>query len=163
MQGFISRMVDPTSVLIASRTPLPKSTPSPLPPLRTPARTFTHEELFAAADVILFTPRGPIEPWPITAALASGRPIVSTVTPGQCELLEDRHTCLMATAPTPRLLARRLLDLHNDPTLAWQLADRARAESYDLHPLSKQRHAWSTLLSQPDTAAALPATAVQGA
>ncbi len=89
------------------------------------------EALFSAADAVLMTPTAPVPMLPVAMAMASSRPIVATVTPQLCELLEDRHTAMLANGSTPRILAHRIMDLFADARLAWQLQDRARAEVYD--------------------------------
>lgn len=89
------------------------------------------EALFSAADAILMTPNAPVSPLVIATAMASSRPIIATTTRQLCEQLEDRHTALLVKEPSPRLVAQRIIDLFADPTLSWQLQDRARAEAYD--------------------------------
>jgi glycosyltransferase involved in cell wall biosynthesis len=89
------------------------------------------EPLFAAADLCLFTPTGPVSPLPVAMAMASGKAIVSTVSRQLCELIEDRHTAMLVPQMTPRAIAHRILDTAADATLSWKLADRARAEVYD--------------------------------
>ncbi len=99
--------------------------------------TIEIETLFGAADSILMTPSGPVSPMIVAMAMASGKPIVSTVTPQVCEMIEDRHTCLFVQKPSPKYVAQRMIDLISDPTLGWQIQDRARAEAYDLFTTSK--------------------------
>ncbi len=89
------------------------------------------DPLFAAADGVLLTPLENVPMVSIAGAMASGKPIVSTITESICELLEDRHTALLVAERTPRAIAHRVIDLFADPTLAWKLQDRARAEVYD--------------------------------
>ena len=74
-------------------------------------REISFEELLTAADIMLVSARGAVATLPIAIAMASGLPIVSTVTYTTSELLEDRHTALMTPPAKPRLLARRILDL----------------------------------------------------
>jgi glycosyltransferase involved in cell wall biosynthesis len=88
------------------------------------------EDLLPAADMVVVTARRPVATLPIAICMAGAMPIVSTVTPTVAELLEDRHTALMTTG-RPRQIARRTLDLVEDPTLQWQLADMARTEAYE--------------------------------
>jgi len=76
------------------------------------------------------TARGRVATLPIAICMAAALPIVSTVTYTVSELLEDRHTALMAPPGKPRLLARRVLDLLEDPTAQWSIADMARTEAY---------------------------------
>lgn len=87
--------------------------------------------LFAAADGVLLTPADHVPMMSIAGAMASGKPIVSTITESVCELLEDRHTALLVAQRTPRAIAHRVIDLFADATVAWKLQDRARAEVYD--------------------------------
>lgn len=89
------------------------------------------EPLFSAADGVLMTPSGNVSPMLIAMAMASGRPIVATITQQLCELIEDRHTALLVKNPTQRAIAQRIMDLFADPQLAQQLQDRAGAEAYD--------------------------------
>jgi glycosyltransferase involved in cell wall biosynthesis len=89
------------------------------------------DPLFAAADGVLLTPLENVPMVSIAGAMASGKPIVSTFTESICELLEDRHTALLVAERTPRAIAHRVIDMFADPTLAWKLQDRARAEVYD--------------------------------
>ncbi len=95
------------------------------------ADTCNVASVFAAADAILLTPAGYVPMLPIAMSMASGKPIVATVTQQICELLEDRHTALLVNSTTPRAIAHRIVDLMSDATLAWKLKDRARAEVYD--------------------------------
>ena len=93
-------------------------------------RRLEFEELLPAADAVLVTARGAVATLPIAICMAAALPIISTVTPTVAELLEDRHTALMCPA-VPRQVARRVLDLIEDPSMQWSISDRARAEAYD--------------------------------
>ena len=90
-----------------------------------------YEELLPAADLILVTARGPVATLPIAISMAAALPIVATVTHTVAELLEDRHTALMTAPGKPRMFARRVLDLIEDPTAQWTLSDMARTEAYE--------------------------------
>jgi glycosyltransferase involved in cell wall biosynthesis len=89
-----------------------------------------YEELFPAADLVMVTARQATATLPVAIAMAAAMPIVATVTPTVSELLEDRHTALMTTG-RPRQIARRALDLIEDSSLQWSLADMARTEAYE--------------------------------
>lgn len=89
------------------------------------------EDLLSVADTVLVTARGAVATLPIATCMAAGLPIVSTVTYTLGELLEDRHTALMTPPGKPRQLARRVLDLVEDPGLQWTIADMARTEAYE--------------------------------
>ncbi len=94
-------------------------------------RRIEFEELLPASDIILVTPRGPVATLPISIAMAAALPIVATVSYTVGELLEDRHTALLAAPNAPRALARRVLDLEEDSNLQWALSDMARTEAYE--------------------------------
>lgn len=94
-------------------------------------RRVEFEELLPAADTVLVTARGPVATLPIAICMAAALPIVATVTPTVSELLEDRHTALMLAPGTPRWFARRVMDLLEDPSSQWSLADVARTEAYE--------------------------------
>jgi glycosyltransferase involved in cell wall biosynthesis len=100
-------------------------------------RRVEFEELFPAADVLMVTPAKPVATLPIALAMASGLPIVGTASGVVGEMLEDRHTALLAPPGSPRALARRVLDLTEHPKLQWAISDQARAEAYQYFPLTK--------------------------
>jgi glycosyltransferase involved in cell wall biosynthesis len=93
-------------------------------------RRVEFEDLLPAADAVLVTAKGAVATLPIAICMAAALPIVATVTPIVAELLEDRHTALMS-ADKPRLVARRALDLLEDPNLQWSISDMARTEAYE--------------------------------
>jgi glycosyltransferase involved in cell wall biosynthesis len=95
------------------------------------------EQLMAATDAALVTADGPVPTLPIAVSMAAGLPIVAVVSPTVAELLEDRHTALMVGRATSRLLARRVLDLQEDPQLQWHISDTARTEAYEYFSTSR--------------------------
>ena len=95
------------------------------------------EELLPACDAMLVTARGPISTLPVAMGMAAGVPAVAQVSYTVGELLEDRHTALMVQAGKPRMLARRMLDLEEDPTLRWSIADMARTEAYEFFAFTR--------------------------
>lgn len=111
LADLIDRVIDPTMLRVV--------------------QTLDPEYLFAAADLVLLTPEAPVPLYTVAAAMASSKPIISTLTPQICELLEDRHTALLVNSTTPRSIVHRILDCVSDPSLAWKIADRARSEVYD--------------------------------
>jgi glycosyltransferase involved in cell wall biosynthesis len=104
-----------------------------------------YEALLPAVDCIAVTATGPVATLPIATAMAAALPIVATVTPTIAELLEDRHTALMASHPTPRAIARRMRDVREDASLQWSIADTARAEAYQHFSLSHMTQQHRTL------------------
>ena len=100
-------------------------------------RRMEFEELLPAVDAVLASARGRVATLPIAIAMAAGLPIISTVTYTLGELLEDRHTALMTPAGKPRQLARRVLDLVEDPSLQWTISDMARTEAYEFFAFTR--------------------------
>jgi glycosyltransferase involved in cell wall biosynthesis len=100
-------------------------------------RAVEFEELLPATDVVLVTARRPAGMLEACICMAAALPIVATVWPTVSELLEDRHTALMAVSGSPRGLARRVLDLEEDPNLQWAISDMARTEAYEFFSLTR--------------------------
>ena len=100
-------------------------------------RRVAFEELLPAVDSVLISARGPVSTLPILTCMAAALPIVSTVTYGVAELLEDRHNALMVPKDRPRLLARRVLEMREDSRLQWTIADTARAEAFEHFSLTR--------------------------
>ena len=95
------------------------------------------EDLLPAADTVLVTSIGATATLPVSITMAAGLPVVATVTYTTSELLEDRHTALMTAPGVPRRLARRVLDLHEDASLQWSIADMARTEAYEFFSFTR--------------------------
>jgi glycosyltransferase involved in cell wall biosynthesis len=106
------------------------------------------EELLGAADLALLTAAGPVPTLPIAITMAAGLPIVATVTYTASELLEDRHTALMVAKATPKLLARRILDVREDAGLQWSIADMARTEAFEYFAMTRFVRQWSSVYRQ---------------
>ena len=100
-------------------------------------RAVEFEELLPAADLVLVPASGAVATLPISICMAAALPLVATVSSTVSELLEDRHTALIAPQGSPRALARRILDIEEDATLQWNLADMARTEAYEYFSLSR--------------------------
>jgi glycosyltransferase involved in cell wall biosynthesis len=100
-------------------------------------RKLEFEELLPSTDIVLSAPAGVTATLPMCICMAAGLPIVSTVTYTIGELLEDRHTALLTTHPTPRAIARRVLDLEEDARLQWSISDMARTEAYEFFSLTR--------------------------
>jgi hypothetical protein len=95
------------------------------------------EQLLPMAQVMLITADGPIPTLPIATAMAAGVPIVAVVSPTVAELLEDRHTAMMHFEARARILARKVLELEEDPQLRWKLTDQARSEAYEYFSMTR--------------------------
>jgi glycosyltransferase involved in cell wall biosynthesis len=106
------------------------------------------ESLLPAADAVLVAARGPVATLPIAVCMAAGLPIVSAVTYTVAELLEDRHTAVMVPRHAPRLMARRLVELREDATLQWNIADVARTEAYEYFSLTRFLDQWRGVYHQ---------------
>jgi glycosyltransferase involved in cell wall biosynthesis len=70
--------------------------------------------------------------------MAAGVPIVAEATYAISEIVEDRHSALLAKPEQPRMLAGRITPLMADPQLAWKLRDTARHEAFSF--FSRQRY-----------------------
>ncbi len=73
--------------------------------------------------------------------MAGNLPIIGEATYAQCEVLEDRHSALLAKPGDAVQLARRIAQAVTDTTLAWQLRDTARHEAFSY--FSKLRYGQS--------------------
>ncbi len=74
-------------------------------------------------------------------AMAANVPIVGEARYAISEIVEDRHSALLARPDRPTALAHRLRQLIDDPQLAWKLRDTARHEAYSF--FSRQRYGQS--------------------
>ena len=63
-------------------------------------------------------------------AMSANMPIVGEATYAICEIVEDRHSALLAQPGVPHTLSRRIGQLLHDRQLAWKLRDTARHEAY---------------------------------
>ena len=99
-------------------------------------RPIEFEELIPAANLGLLTCTERPSVFPLLAAMAGGLPVVAPATHSVSDILEDHHTALLYAHPTPKSVAQRLLRLAEDVPLQTKLADRARAEAYELFPIS---------------------------
>lgn len=64
-------------------------------------------------------------------AMAANVPIIGDATYAVSEIVEDRHSALLAKPdPSPRGVAHRVVQLFDDAQLAWQIKDAARSEAY---------------------------------
>lgn len=63
--------------------------------------------------------------------LNAGRPLITAYSPASAHLLHDRETALLVMPGDPKALARAILDVRNDPTLAATLADNGRRLSLE--------------------------------
>jgi hypothetical protein len=71
-------------------------------------------------------------------AMASNVPIVGEATYAMSEVLEDRHSALLSKPGQPKLVAHRIRQLIDDPSLAYKLRDTARREAFSY--FSRQRY-----------------------
>ena len=71
-------------------------------------------------------------------AMASNVPIIGDASYAVSEMVEDRHSALLAKPGDSRLLAQRVRLLLDDAQLAWKLRDSARHEAFSY--FSRQRY-----------------------
>ena len=74
-------------------------------------------------------------------AMAANVPIVAEARYATSEIVEDRHSALLAKPNQPTALGLRLRQLVDDPQLAWKLRDTARHEAFSF--FSRQRYGQS--------------------
>ncbi len=97
-------------------------------------------EVLPGCDAVLATGDGAGGPG-LLWAMAAGVPIVADASSVVGELLEDRHSALLAPPGDAKRLAHRLLQLLEDDQLAWKLSDTARHEAFSL--FSRQHYCQS--------------------
>jgi len=115
-------------------------------------RDTQYETILPAADMALVTASARLSITPVLACMAAGLPIVAPATYAASEVLEDHHTALLYGDVHPRRAAQRMLSLWEDQPLRRRLADQARAEAYEVFPVSKfiaaMREIYSTATRQ---------------
>ncbi len=101
---------------------LPVTFFSPLSPEQMPT-------VYAQHDALLFTSEWP-EPFALTPleAMASGVPVIGTMTGGSAELFRHGENSLTYTAGDPTDLARRVLELNSNSSMRQQIAETAYHE-----------------------------------
>lgn len=99
--------------------------------------TFALPELLLAVDIAVFTPPGLAPLRPAAWSLAAGCPLVATATHANCELLAHGLNARLARDPTPRLIARRILETLEAGNKTREQAAHGRGQAYAL--FSRQR------------------------
>jgi glycosyltransferase involved in cell wall biosynthesis len=108
----------------------------------------TFEQLLPAADVALVTATGPVATLPIAACMAAALPIVAVGNPTVSELLEDRHNAVLVGTPSPKAIARRVLDLREDSGLQLRICDTATTEASKYFSQTRFLQQFQTLFQQ---------------
>lgn len=80
---------------------------------------------------------------PLLWAMAANVPIIGEANYAISEIVEDRHSALLAKPGIPKAITHRLTQIANDKQLAWKLKDTARHEAYSL--FSRQTYVQSLL------------------
>ncbi len=106
------------------------------------------ERLLRAADLAVNTATGSVSALPVAMGMAAALPIVSTVTRGSSELLEDHHSAILVPARSPRLMAQRIMELRQDSGLQRKLCETARTEAYQYWSLTKFVEGYRNLYAQ---------------
>jgi hypothetical protein len=65
-----------------------------------------------------------------------------------CEILEDRHNALLSQTAHPRLVAKRILELRDDPAQQWKLTDMAKTEAFEIFSMSRLLNQYRAIYSQ---------------
>ena len=100
-------------------------------------RDVQFEELIPVANMGLQVAPQRTAVLPLLCCLAGGLPMVALATHSISEIIENQHTGVLCATNGPRQIAQRILGLAENPQLAHRLADQARAESYELFPVSR--------------------------
>lgn len=129
------------------------------------------EDLLPAADVALVAGGASAPVLPVITCAAAGVPIVSFDTPSVRECLGPDAAALVPVGGGPRALARRLLEVRENPALrqtlasqAWRVArDRFSAERFASEYAALCRHVVSLHMTHARVAAAASAAAATSA
>lgn len=78
---------------------------------------------------------------PLLWAMAANTPIIGHANYTISEIVEDRHSALLIAPGPAQTVARRILQLFDEPILSWRLRDTARHEAYSF--FSRQRYCQS--------------------
>ncbi len=81
-------------------------------------------------------------------AMAAGIPIVGEARYAISEVVEDRHSALLAKPGAAKWLAMRLSQVFAEPQMAWKLRDTARHEAYSYFSRHRYRNALATVYKQ---------------
>lgn len=103
------------------------------------------ESLAFAADVAVVTPIGPVATLPIASCMMHGVPIVSTTHPSTHSFLMA-DTARLATDPSPRALARCVLDVREDPHGTTARAAHAKVMANQLFGPERMQLAYAQLI-----------------
>lgn len=91
------------------------------------------EDLLAAADVALYTTKQAGSELPLAECMRAGIPVLAM--PDAAAFLRDEHTCLSIPKRSARMLAQRVLELRENPTLRERLVQNGRAIAGELFSL----------------------------
>jgi glycosyltransferase involved in cell wall biosynthesis len=95
-------------------------------------------ELMAASDVVVLPSDAEALPTVLIEAAAAGRPVVATHVGGAQEIVEDGRTGLLVPAHDPTALARAMVRLLTDRTLADSMGRAARQRFETRFTLDRQ-------------------------
>ncbi len=102
-----------------------------------PGRRRDVPSLLAAADVFVLTSRWEGLPVSVLEAMALARPVVVTRAPGCIEVVRDGLTGFVVEQDDDQALARRLIQLLNDPELAGEMGRRGLGRVEAAYSLEK--------------------------
>lgn len=94
-------------------------------------RPVEFEELLGAADLALITGSAAAAVLPVASCMAAALAIVAAASPAASQLLSNRHNAALV-APRPRLLAKQILELRENPSLAARLGSAALQQARHL-------------------------------
>jgi glycosyltransferase involved in cell wall biosynthesis len=115
----------------------------------------SYEELLSVADVGLLTASKPVAPLPVLLTLAAGVPVVATEGPTAREFLRDAAAIV---SPAPRVIARELLRLLENPRDRREIAERGTNHVTNHFPIDPFLDRYCSLYSRVGVAASYPST-----
>jgi len=111
------------------------------------SRSHDFHQLLPAADIVM-SAADDGQTLALCMALAAGLPVIAAAGSVPAEVLENRHNALLVTRRGAPELARRGLDLLDDPALQASISRRARDDAYELFPLTKMLDGYRALYQQ---------------
>jgi L-malate glycosyltransferase len=99
----------------------------------------------AAADIFALASRSEASPNALIEAMAAGLPAVATAAGGVPEILADGETGLLVPVDDASALARALLRLMDEPSLADRMGEAARRRAVDRYSFDRMTQAFERL------------------
>lgn len=113
--------------------------------IRLPGYQTAMQPWWQQLDALVISSRTEGTPMILLEAMQAGVPVAAFAVGGIPDVLEHRHSGLLATPADSAALARQLDNLLNEPNLARQLCDNAKRTQQDRYDLKALAERWSQL------------------